>query len=153
LSRQTPRPPNTAQGQPPRLLVTVVPYTLLAVLVVFTVIAKRSAGGSLLIDLGLCGLTTAWMLFMFTLRPAWWDRPLIMGVFFAGLVVMTAILVMRVPSSGLFTPAVYIYASTIFPWPWRLPVWANVALANWEHGAGQRFSGRRRGRRACGLFG
>ncbi|HEY0619958.1 MAG TPA: sensor histidine kinase [Kribbella sp.] len=109
---------------------TVVPYTLLAVLVVFTVIVKHSAGGSLLIDLGLCGLTAAWMLFMFTLRPAWWDRPLIMGVFVTGLVVLTAILVLRNPSFGLFTPAAYIYSFAILPWPWRLPgVAATAAVA------------------------
>src|SRR5580658_596666 len=35
-------------------MVTVVPYVLLAILTVFTVLLKHSAGGSLLIDLALC---------------------------------------------------------------------------------------------------
>lgn len=128
MSRQTPGLRIGAKEPPPLLLVTVVPYTLLAALVLFTVITRAPADGSLLIDLGLCGLTAAWMLFMFTLRPEWWDRPLIMGVFFTGLVVLTAILVLREPSFGLLTPVAYIYAYTILPWPWRLPGVAAVAV-------------------------
>ncbi|WP_031170360.1 sensor histidine kinase [Streptosporangium roseum] len=106
--------------QPPFLLVTVVPYTLLALLVAILVIVEDWAGGSLLIDLGLCGLAAAWILGMFTLRPGWWDRPRIMGVFVAGLLVITAVLVARHPAFGLFTPAAYIYSFTVLRWPWRL---------------------------------
>ena len=51
--------------------VTVLPYALLAILVVVTVASMRSAAGSLLIDLGLCVLAAAWMLWVFTLHPAW----------------------------------------------------------------------------------
>jgi signal transduction histidine kinase len=116
LRRQTATP----QERPPFLLVTVVPYTLLTALVLFTVITRAPADGSALIDLGLCGLTAAWMLCMFTLRPEWWDRPLIMAVFFTGVLALTAILVLRNPSFGLLTPVAYIYAFTILPWPWRL---------------------------------
>ncbi|WP_283134051.1 sensor histidine kinase [Rhizohabitans arisaemae] len=112
----------------PLLLVTAVPYTLLAGLVVLKVIRGPSAGDSPLIDLGLCGLAAAWMLGMFTLRPAWWERPRIMGVFFTGLLVITAILVVRDPMFGLFTPAPFIYAFTVLPWPWRLPAVAAVAV-------------------------
>ncbi|MFC7647239.1 sensor histidine kinase [Streptosporangium lutulentum] len=108
---------------------TVVPYTLLAALVVFKVIAEQSAGGdSLLVDLVLCGVAAGWMLLMFTLRPAWWERPLIMGVFFTGLLVITAVLVARDPAFALFTPAPYIYAFTILRWPWRLLGVAAVAV-------------------------
>jgi signal transduction histidine kinase len=116
LRRQTATP----QERPPFLLVTVVPYTLLTVLVLFTVITRAPLDGPPLIDLGLCGLTAGWILGMFTLRPEWWDRPLIMAVFFTGLLALTAILVLRHPSFGLLTPAAYIYAFTILPWPWRL---------------------------------
>ncbi len=129
MSGQMPESCDAEQGRPPFLLVTVVPYTLLAALVIFKVVVERSAGDdSLLIDLGLCGLAAGWMLGMFTLRPAWWERPLIMGVFFAGLVVITAILVARDPVFGLFTPAPYIYAFTILRWPWRLLGVAVVAV-------------------------
>jgi signal transduction histidine kinase len=117
-----------AREERPFLLVTAVPYTLLAALVVFKVIARHPTGDSLLVDLCLCGLAAAWMLGMFTLRPAWWERPRIMGVFFTGLLVITAILVMRDPAFGLFTPAPYIYAFTVLRWPWRLSGVAAVAV-------------------------
>ncbi|GGL30172.1 sensor histidine kinase [Planomonospora parontospora] len=109
-----------AREDRPFLLVTAVPYTLLAALAAFKVIAQYPPGNLLLIDLGLCGLAAAWMLGMFTLRPAWWERPRIMGVFFTGLLVITAVLVVRDPAFGLFTPAPYIYAFTVLRWPWRL---------------------------------
>ena len=49
------------------------PYVLLAVLVLVTVIAKHGARGVPAIDLALCALAAAWMLWMFTLHPAWRD--------------------------------------------------------------------------------
>ena len=113
---------------PPPALVTVVPYLLLGILVIFTVAIKRSAGGSLLIDLGLCALAAAWMLWMFTLHPAWRDRPPVMAVFFAVLVVILAVLVIRDPWFGFLTPVGYVYAFELLPWPWRLPGVAAVAI-------------------------
>lgn len=110
----------TISQQPPALLVNVVPYTLLVLLVAILLIAEDWAGGSSLLDLGLCALATGWMLGLFTLRPGWWDRPGIMGVFVAGLLVITAVLIVRHPVFGLFTPAAYIYSFTVLPWPWRL---------------------------------
>ncbi|MBB5079245.1 sensor histidine kinase [Nonomuraea endophytica] len=106
--------------EPPFLLVNVVPYALLALLVAILLIVEDWAGGSLPIDLGLCALAAAWILGMFTLRPGWRDRPWIMGVFVAGLIVITAVLVARHPAFGLFTPAAYIYSFTVLRWPWRL---------------------------------
>ncbi|GAA4961443.1 sensor histidine kinase [Nonomuraea thailandensis] len=123
--------------QPPFLLVNVVPYVLLAPLVTILVTVEGWAGGPLLLDLGLCGLAAAWMLGMFTLRPGWWDRPLIMGVFVAGLVAITAVLVVRHPAAGLFTPAAYIYSFTVLRWPWRLlGVAATAVLAGTAQASG-----------------
>jgi signal transduction histidine kinase len=103
------------------------PYVLLGFLVVFTTAARWASGISLVIDLALCGLTAAWMLWMFTLHPAWRIRPRVMAVFFTVLVVIMAALVARDPWFGFFTPAGYLYAFTILPWPWRLPGVAAVA--------------------------
>ncbi|MBG0823011.1 sensor histidine kinase [Planomonospora sp. ID91781] len=129
MDRPRPRPGARAVREDrPFLLVTAVPYTLLAALAAFKVIARYPAGDRLLVDLGLCGLAAAWMLGMFTLRPAWWERPRIMGVFFTGLLVITAVLVVRDPAFGLFTPAPYIYAFTVLRWPWRLPGVAATAV-------------------------
>ncbi|GAA3656001.1 sensor histidine kinase [Nonomuraea antimicrobica] len=126
-----------ALERPSFLLVTAVPYSLLAALAAYKVIRGPAAGDSPLVDLGLCGLAAAWMLGMFTLRPAWRDRPRIMGVFFTGLAVITAILVVRDPVFGLFTPAPYIYAFTVVRWPWRLPaVAATAVMAGTAQGSG-----------------
>ena len=91
-------------------LITVGPYVLLGILVLFTVAARYASGPSLLIDLALCGLAAAWMLWMFTLHPAWRVRPRPMAVFFTVLVVIMAALVSRDPWFGFFVPAGYTYA-------------------------------------------
>ncbi|WP_327108173.1 sensor histidine kinase [Nonomuraea glycinis] len=123
--------------RPPFVLVNVVPYTLLVLPVSILTVVDGWTGGSLLIDLGLCGLAAAWMLGMFTLRPGWWDRPGIMGVFVAGLLVITAVLVVRQPAFGLFTPAAYIYSFTVLRWPWRLlGVTATAVLAGTAQSSG-----------------
>ncbi|WP_329177992.1 sensor histidine kinase [Streptomyces sp. NBC_01477] len=125
-----PEPPARTGTQDERLrpLVTVVPYALLAALVAVTLVVKRGAGTSLLVDLGLCAATALWMLWMVSLHPAWWERAAVMGVFFAGLVVLVGVLIVRDPWFGLFTPAGYFYAFGVLPWPWRLAGVAAVAL-------------------------
>ncbi|MGK4584002.1 sensor histidine kinase [Kitasatospora sp. HPMI-4] len=108
---------------------TVVPYALLAVLTVVTVVAeRRSSGGSLFIDLALCALAAVWMLWVFTLHPAWRERVPVMAVFFTVLIVITAVLVVREPWFGLFTPAGYIYAFRVLRWPWQPVGVAAVAV-------------------------
>src|SRR5580698_5325297 len=109
-------------------LITVGPYVLLAILVLFMVAAKFTSGTSLLIDLALSGLAAAWMLWMFTLHPAWRVRPRPMALFFTGLVVIMAALVIRDPWFGFFTPAGYTYAFSVLRWPWRLAGVSAVAV-------------------------
>src|SRR5215475_13065401 len=101
-------------------LVTVVPYALLAVLVAVTIGLKHSTGGSLIIELALCGGAAAWMLWNITLHPTWLQRPRMMCVFVAVLVVIMMALVIRDPWFGFFTPAGYFYAFGLLPWPARL---------------------------------
>src|SRR5215475_8328639 len=101
-------------------LVTVVPYALLAVLVAVTIGLKHSTGGSLIIDLTLGGGVAAWMLWNITLHPTWLQRPRMMCVFVAVLVVIMMVLVIRDPWFGFFTPAGYFYAFGLLPWPARL---------------------------------
>ncbi|GAA1313893.1 histidine kinase [Planotetraspora silvatica] len=109
---------------------TVLPYALLAILVVVTVVAKRSAGESLLIDLALCALAAAWMLWVFTLHPAWRERTRVMAVFFTVLIAIMAVLVARDPWFGFFTPAGYIYAFGVLRWPWEPVGVAAVAMVS-----------------------
>ena len=109
-------------------VVAVAPYVLLAILVIFTVIYKRSARGSLLIDLVLCAAAAAWMLWLFTLHPAWRVRPRVMAVFFTGFIVLMAVLVVRDPWFGFFVPAGYLFAFAVLRWPWQLAGVAAVAV-------------------------
>ncbi|MFI6483621.1 sensor histidine kinase [Nonomuraea sp. NPDC050663] len=116
------------EQQPPALLVTAVPYTLLAGMTIFTLLDEPEPGDSPMVVLALCAAAALWMLLMFTLRPSWRRRPALMGVFFAGLLAITALLVAYDPAFGLFTPAPYIYAFTMVPWPWRLPAVSATAV-------------------------
>jgi len=120
--------PMDAGEQRLRPLLAVGPYVLLALLVIFTTIAKYSDGSSLLIDLGLCALAAVWMLWMFTLHPAWRVRPRVMAVFFTVVIVIMAALVLRDPWFGFLAPAGYSYAFGVLRWPWRLAGVAAVAL-------------------------
>jgi signal transduction histidine kinase len=89
---------------------------------------RRSNGDPFVIDLVLCALTAAWMLGMFTLHPAWRERPRVMGLFLAVLIVLMAILVIRDPWFGLFTPAGYIYSFRLLPWPSELAAISGVSI-------------------------
>jgi signal transduction histidine kinase len=109
-------------------VVYVAPYLLLAILVIFTVMLKRSAAGSLLIDLVLCAVAAVWVLWMFTLHPAWRVRPRVMAVFFTGFVVIMAVLAVRDPWFGFLTPAGYLFAFAVLRWPWQLAGVAAVAV-------------------------
>jgi signal transduction histidine kinase len=109
-------------------VVYVAPYLLLAILVIFTVMLKRSAAGSLLIDLALCALAAVWVLWLFTLHPAWRVRPRVMAVFFTGFVVIMAVLAVRDPWFGFLTPAGYLFAFAVLRWPWQLAGVAAVAV-------------------------
>jgi signal transduction histidine kinase len=122
--------PQSRLAREPRWIpaVTVGPYALLAVLVVFTAVSERSKGRPLLVDMALCALAAVWMLGMFTLRPARRERPVPMAVFFTVLVAIIAVLVVRHPWFGCFTPALYLYAFRVLRWPWELPGVAAVAV-------------------------
>ncbi|MEV0409107.1 sensor histidine kinase [Actinoallomurus sp. NPDC050550] len=128
MSNPMPLPRQEQWGRRLLPLVTVVPYVLLAIMVGVTVAIRRSHGDSLTIDLALCALTAAWMMWMFTLHPAWRERPQVMGLFMGVLIVLMAILVIRDPWFGLFTPAGYFYAFRILPWPSELAAIGGVAI-------------------------
>ncbi|GLX93747.1 sensor histidine kinase [Herbidospora sp. NBRC 101105] len=102
----------------PFLIVTVVPYTLLAGLAVLVVAAGFPVTELL--------PAAAWMIVLFR----WRTTP----PFFAGLLVITAVMVLQNPLYGLFTPVPYVYAFTVLTWPWRL---GGVALTAVVAGAAQ----------------
>ncbi|GAB3876307.1 sensor histidine kinase [Kibdelosporangium lantanae] len=104
------------------LFATVGPYVLLAVLTGVMVSVQPTA-----VDLGLCGLLAVWMFVLFTVRPEWRSRPRVMAVFVIGLVVIMLVLTLRAPWFACFTPAAYVLAFRVLPWPWELWGVAGVA--------------------------
>jgi signal transduction histidine kinase len=63
----------------------------------------------LLLDVVLAMAAAGWMLWMFTLHPAWRSRPPLMTVFFAVLVVLMAALVITDPWFGFFSFTAYFF--------------------------------------------
>jgi signal transduction histidine kinase len=78
-----------------RAVIDVVPWVMLAFSAILTVVLyeNQAETGSPLVPLLLCGLAAAWTLGMYTLRPAWRDRPRRMAVF---VVVLLAIMTVMV---------------------------------------------------------
>jgi signal transduction histidine kinase len=109
-------------------VIGIVPYVVLAGLVVFTVIVRYSRPNILVADLGLCLVTGAWMLVLFSITKAWRGRPRIMAVFFVGIVILLGAMVAREPWFGLFAVAGYIYAFGLLRWPWRIAGVAAIAV-------------------------
>ncbi len=97
-----------------------VPYALLLVLVGFTLVYKQTAPGSALIDVALCLAAALWVLVLYTARPQWRDRPVVMSVFIAGFVLIMGVLIARDPWFGFLTPAGYFLSFRVLRWPWLL---------------------------------
>ncbi len=89
----------------------VLPYVMLVIVASMTVVVKwGESTGDLLIDLGLAAAAGLWMLWGFTLHPAWRHRPRRMAVFFIVLAILMALLVLRAPWYGFFTFTGYFFA-------------------------------------------
>jgi signal transduction histidine kinase len=87
------------------------PYVMLVIVASMTVVIKwGESTGDLLIDLGLAAAAGAWILWNFTLHPAWRQRPRRMVIFFVVLAILMALLVLRAPWYGFFTFTGYLYA-------------------------------------------
>ena len=70
----------------------------------------------------------AWMLGMYTLNSAWRGQPRRMAVFVAGLLVLTAALVIRDSWFGFFAAVCFGYARALLRWPWQLAGAAATAV-------------------------
>jgi signal transduction histidine kinase len=97
-----------------------VPYLMLAILAASTFPLRGEHGTQLLIDVSLTVATAAWMLGTYTLNPAWRRQPRRMAVFVAGLLVLTAALVVRDSWFGFFAAVCFGYARALLRWPWQL---------------------------------
>jgi len=123
-----PMPLEVVDDRTARLLpvVGVTPYALLTV--VGVACALLDPGPDAVVNLGLCVVAMAWVLVMYTLRPAWRVRPAPMAVFFAGFTGLLLVLVLRQPAFGFVTPAAYFFAFGLLAWPWRVLGVGSVAV-------------------------
>jgi signal transduction histidine kinase len=91
------------------------PWAMLVVAAIATVLIRKSEGEAWAADLGLCALTALWMTAERALAPAWRDR-WVMGVYFTGLVILMGVLVYRDPWFGFFTFTGYFPAMRLSAW-------------------------------------
>jgi hypothetical protein len=104
------------------------PYGMLAFCVLLVLGYGTPGSAAEVAGLVLSGLAAAWMLGVYTLRPAWRDRPRVMAVFIAVLLVIGALLVLDNTIFGLYTFTIYFYVIRYLRWPWRLLGAAAVGL-------------------------
>ncbi|TDE32096.1 sensor histidine kinase [Nonomuraea mesophila] len=101
------------------VLTAVGAYALLAFLTAVTVADRSASGESHLTDLVLSALLAAWMPGIHASRPTGRGRVPVKALFLAVVILLWAALVVRSPWFGFFTPAVYVYAFHVLPWPWQ----------------------------------
>jgi len=105
-----------------RAMVDVVPYVMLAFSAILTPILYHEhwATGPMFPPLVLCALAAAWTLWMYTLHPAWRDRPRLMGVFVGVLLAIMTVMVAGYSWLGFYTFTGYYYVYRLVgSWRWR----------------------------------
>jgi signal transduction histidine kinase len=132
--------PWDGQLQMARAVVDVVPWVMLTFSAILTVVLYRYhwAAGSPLVPLLLCGLAAVWTLCMYTLRPAWRDRPRRMAVFVAVLLAIMTVMVAGYSWLGFYTFTGYYYVYRLVrSWRWRIAgVGVIACLAGVSQGLG-----------------
>ena len=105
----------------------VLPYAMLAFSNLLAVALERSHPQALIADLILSALAAAWILWMYTLHPAWRERQRLMAVLVTVLIVIGTLLVLSDTLYGLWTFTIYFFAVRL-RWPWPLVAGAAVAV-------------------------
>src|SRR5580700_5365278 len=127
----SPMPP---QPGPPTLderdhrVLDVLPYGALVFCVLLSFSVDGLGRNAQLAALILSALSAAWMLWMYTLHPAWRRRPRVMAVFVTVLIVLGALLVLDATIFGIYTFTIYFFVLRYLVWPWRLLGAAAVGL-------------------------
>jgi signal transduction histidine kinase len=92
-----------------RALLNALPYVLLAISLLVTIAAHASH--HLLLTAGLTVLAAGWLLWMATLHPRWLARPVTLTIFFAGMLVIAAALVLTSGWYGIFAWTGYAFSA------------------------------------------
>jgi signal transduction histidine kinase len=105
-----------------------VPFLLLTVPLVPYVLSMSPSAGAFGITVGIAVAAGAWVLGLVTLHPSWENRPWLMRLYFAGIVVFIALLTARTPWYGFFTWIGFLHAFRYLTGAWRWIGCAAVAL-------------------------
>jgi signal transduction histidine kinase len=106
----------------------VLPYGMLAFCVILSLALPNPGPEAEGIALILSIVSAAWMLWMYTLHPAWRSSPRVMALFITVLIVLGAGLVLDNTIFGIYTFTIYLYVIRYLLWPWRLLGAAGVGL-------------------------
>jgi signal transduction histidine kinase len=101
-------------------LLNVLPYVLLVISTAMAVGIDHGDSTKVIIDIGGATAAAAWMLWFITLHPRWEQRRVLMGVFFAGLMAIAAVLVLNDPIYGFFSWTGYIWIYRALDGRWRI---------------------------------
>jgi signal transduction histidine kinase len=101
------------------------PHVLLGISVTLAVLTERPWRG-LAVTLGVAAAAAAWSAWWVTLHPGWARRPVLMRVYFTGLIAVSAVLIARTPWFAFFAFTGVMAALYLFHGAWR---YAGVAAA------------------------
>ena len=101
-------------------LLNVLPYVLLVISTAMAVGIDHGDSTKVIIDIVGATAAAAWMLWFITLHPRWEQRRVLMGVFFAGLMAIAAVLVLNDPIYGFFSWTGYIWIYRALDGRWRI---------------------------------
>lgn len=93
------------------------PYVLLLISTLLAVIA--GPWDNIRITLGLAVFATAWIAWWATLHPGWAKRRVLMGIYYVGLIALSALLVARTPWFAFFAFTGVMVALRLFHGFWR----------------------------------
>jgi signal transduction histidine kinase len=97
------------------------PYGLLALPTVITLLQPAPSPGHLLVTLGIAALAAGWVLGLDTLNPTWrQEERKLPAIYFLGLLVLAAVLIVRAPWYGIFAFTGYLRAFVCLTGAWRL---------------------------------
>jgi signal transduction histidine kinase len=104
-------------------------FVLLAVSTLGALADVTEPLASRLVTLAIAGLVAAWYWWMVLAHPAWVERTPLMLVYFAGLILGTAVLVARDPAYFIFSFILYIHPFMLLPTALTVPAVAVGAFA------------------------
>lgn len=94
----------------------VLPYLLLALSTLFSLLETENGRSDPWVSLGLAALALCWLLGMFTLPPpSWRGNPVAMGMYFAGFILLSAVMVLHNPLFFLFALVGFFHAFLMRP--------------------------------------